>query len=139
MTWPRLSVTLTGLQQPGLCQSCSGAGDERWQEHDEHDRPEPIIVGLCRGCSGRLVERHPRLYRMLQKYEPWPGAMEICVDCRHREGTRCPLSKAQGGAGVKLTVPAFTKAIVCGSGPGRGMRNLYVAPVSACEQREPRA
>lgn len=100
-------VGSTGERHPEKCQHC---GDHRnltrWQEHDHNDRPEHRVIVLCKACSDRMIEPHPRLYRPLNVNDPWPGCMEICIDCRLRDGVRCtsPAAKCNGGDGVMLTV-----------------------------------
>lgn len=122
--WPRLFEQLTGERRPDRCQSCSAQWVEltRWQEHDENDKPEPIVVVLCLDCSERLVGKHARLYRELGRNEPFPGAMQLCVNCKRRDGVRCahPDLKANGGAGLKITGPvAQTMHLDYSTGRGR--------------------
>ena len=134
--WPRLSESLTDLRCPDACQSCGGdEGLEGWQEHDQEDRPEPIAVVLCHHCRLRLIEPHPRLYRQMDKWEPFPGAMQLCVDCKHRQRLRCthPDLKVNGGPGLLLTFPRPDMVIVCPGGP----QTLYHGPVSDCAGLEP--
>jgi len=149
---PRLSVDLTGPKDPDECQACGGQyvlpGDcayrgefQRWQEHDDNDLPEPIIVVLCETCSDRLIEKHPRLYRQLQGFEPWPGSELICRGCVHRIGVSCrhPDLKANGGTGLHLTMPPPSVAFMDGTRGGRraGWREtIYLAPgVTDCAGR----
>ena len=82
--WPRLSITLPDKRHPTTCQACGGSRDDLeseltvWREHDDRDRPEPILVVLCENCNRDLapdgsakrktrtktmIEAHPRLYR----------------------------------------------------------------------------
>jgi hypothetical protein len=79
----------------------------RWREHDDDDRLTAVLLILCLDCSDRLIEKHPRLYTELDKNEPWPGGMAICIACRHREGLDCrhPDLEANGGPGLKIMVP----------------------------------
>ena len=130
--WPRLSDTLTAPRHPERCQSCGGAGDQRWQECDQYDRPEAIIVTLCSACSGRLIEPHPRLYRALRQHQPWPGCMPLCVACVHRDGVRCRLAPMHGGPGMLLAIPQVA-AIACGKGH---CERLYMGPVEHCRERQ---
>lgn len=73
----RLSYDLTCEKHPFICQACGVEKVEpwppcslnapadslvRWQEHDEDDVPEMIIVVLCHECSAILIEKHLRLY-----------------------------------------------------------------------------
>jgi hypothetical protein len=143
---PRLSESMfTALcnmpVRPGVCMACysgDGRAVSRWQEHDESDRPEPILIALCQDCADSLIEAHPRLYRPLPEYEPWPGAMPICWDCVHRDGISCTHrdAKVNGGPGIPLTFPEPFRAHVDiqKKGGGRqGMwRLMYRGPVTDC-------
>lgn len=143
--WPRLSQTLTGPKSPDRCQSCGCNGNKdftRWIEHDEDDRPETIVVVLCKPCADRIIEPHPRLYHSLPRFEPFPGAMSVCLDCAFREGVTCKCPKAQinGGPGLKYEQPEPTTAHVDysdkkGRRCGRWMR-MYEGPVTACSGKE---
>lgn len=146
--WPRLSETLPNDRHPDRCQACGadarlGAELTRWQEHDQDDAPEPIVVVLCVPCAKRLIEKHPRLYRELHAHEPVPGSMPICVACGWRDGVRCthPDAKANGGGGLRLTYPRPTPYFWHGrSGPKGGRRTggrgvVYHGPVTACAGR----
>lgn len=106
---PGLSATLTGPRAPNRCQSCAATHRPenplgRWQEYDAWDRPQtpPVVVVLCRACSARMIEPHPRLYVALTRHEPYPGCMSICLDCTHRVGVACrsPAAKVNGGPGL---------------------------------------
>ncbi len=141
MTWPRLSVELTGPKHPERCQGCSVGppGLARWREHDQDDRPEFTVVVLCKACSDRLIDEHPRLYGLLQRHEPQAGCMPICVDCAHRKGVSCssPDAKANGGPGVVLTVPAPIVVHVRRARPHpSGFQRQWSGPVRICMQRE---
>lgn len=122
--WPRLSQQLTEIRHPEFCQSCGvHEGDsetdlQRWQEHDDADRPEPILVVLCGACADALIEPHPRLYDQLHACAPWLGCMAICALCRFRDGLKCrhPSAKANGGSGIALTMPQPFRAFVDGRG-----------------------
>jgi hypothetical protein len=145
--WPRLSETLPDFHHPYMCRACGLRVPDAtlpltaWQEHDQLDHPEPIVVVLCKTCSDALIEKHPRLYRPLREHEPWPGAMPLCVDCVHRDGVRCrhPDLKANGGTGLLLTMPE--PSVVMWDGRGKGGRRTggtfidYRGPVSACAGR----
>jgi hypothetical protein len=146
--WPRLSETLLQERHPDRCQACGadarlGAKLTRWQEHDQDDRPEPLVVVLCPPCSARLIEPHPRLYRELHAWEPMPGSMPICGACGWRDATRGahPDAKANGGQGVRLTFPKPTPYFWHGrAGPKGGRRTggrgvMYHGPVSSCAGR----
>jgi len=144
--WPRLSDTLTGPKHPNVCQSCGketdvtdGIGAAPWQEHDENDKPEPIVVMLCRDCSARLIEPHQRLYRRLDVNQPWPGIISFCVDCWWWSGVRCghPRAKANGGPGVMLTVAApIHTHLNMGRGKGYWL-DVWRQPAETCRQFEP--
>lgn len=153
MTWPRLSTTLAGEKHPFKCQNCGrgGAWDVsisagspdppcdviRWQEHDDHDQCENVIVVLCGKCS-KMIKPHPRLYRRLQAWEPFPGSNTICVSCRFRDGTSCthPDLKANGGNGLELTFPKPHGAFVCRRGGKGGYMLMYQGDVKDCAGRE---
>lgn len=142
--WPRLSKTLPAFSSLGVCQRCGtpgvpGDSIARWQEHDDQDRPEPIIICLCTRCSDKIIEPHPRLYNRLQPCEPWPGAMQICRDCKLRQGTRCtsPEAKYNGGPGVMIQIERPTIAFLDGIRNGRrtGWRqSLWLSPATGCKQ-----
>jgi hypothetical protein len=153
--WPRLSETLT--YPPDVCQRCGNGqlwtdGEPadwfvdastgqlyRWQEHDENDQREPILIVLCEDCAKRIIERHPRLYRQLQPHEPFPGAMPLCRDCVHRNELRCehPDAKANGGSGLELIFPKPDRMHVLTS-PRRnsGWRTCFMGPVKHRVGRE---
>ncbi|HYG36368.1 MAG TPA: hypothetical protein VEC99_16360 [Clostridia bacterium] len=143
---PRLTTTCKGPVHPHVCQCCGealrlGKGERnltRWQEHDHQDKPEFRVVALCKTCENRLIEKHPRLYRSLQDNEPWPGCMDLCLDCRYREGVSCRHvdAKANGGKGVAISIARPISAMVDGekySGP----IHLWQEPAKACKQRIP--
>src|SRR6185437_312395 len=141
--WPKLSVTLTGEIRPDRCQSCGWDCDlARWQECDEFDHKTPTVVVLCLKCGQELIESHPRLYHRLSHYEPLPGSMALCGACRCRAGVSCthPDLRANGGAGLRLTIAKPNVAFVCGRGSGGkqvgGQRTIWPAPASDCAGRE---
>lgn len=135
---PGLSQTLRErVTIPCRCQACGGNDTlRRWLEHDPNDQPTPVIVVLCRLCSEKLIEPHPRLYRALQDNQPWTGCMGICVRCVHRRGNACqhPDAKANGGPGIAITIKAPIRVILCPGGPA----NLWDEPATACSGRETR-
>ena len=94
---------------------------------------------LCQKCSKRLIEPHARLYRQLQRNEPFPGVLDLCVDCRHRDGTRCtsPDLKANGGEGVLILIKKPVVAHVCRS-PRRlsGVVQMWTESATSCKQME---
>jgi len=156
---PGLSETLTGPVAPDRCQSCGAAppdiaGDvdyvlkrqgyarlERWVECDPSDQPTAVVVVLCARCSKRLIDAHPRLYIALSPDEPRPGCMTFCLECAHREGTRCthPDAKANGGTGVRLGFDHKPSRMhVCGGRRGGGCRVVTVyGRVTRCRQKLP--
>lgn len=164
-TWPRLSQTLAYkphdyLLDPGelRCQRCGHHGTldrdpegngtrlYAWQEHDALDRPEPLAIVLCTRCSDDCIEPHPRLYRRLERNEPYPGLLAICDGCAWREHGACthPRAQANGGAGVALTIELPQSMHVLTHGGPRGGRRGYWTkvwpkPAEACEQWEERA
>lgn len=124
-SWPRLSQTLPPPESREKCQRC---GDRElvqiWQEHDEADRPEPVYVALCKQCSEKIIDPHPRLYARLDCYEPLPGTMHTCTDCTLRKGLTCtsPLLMANGGAGLPVRSPQPTVMFIDGRDPKTGRR-----------------
>lgn len=122
-TWGRLSESLPHQRNPETCQACGitalldeSVDLQAWQEHDEQDRREPIIVMLCAACAKKLIKKHPRLYRHLGVFEPFPGCMPICVACVYRDQLDCghPDLKANGGDGLVLRYSEPDEAIMCG-------------------------
>lgn len=149
---PGLVETLAGPRDPRRCQSCSTGHSPanplaRWLEHDEWDRvPErgPRVVVLCRRCSGRLIEPHPRLYRQLANGEPFPGCMGLCLACAHRDGVHCtsPAAKVNGGEGISFeySEAPYRAHIYCGGRSGRsGWRTFFPGRVVGCSAREERS
>jgi len=157
----RLSVDLPHPRRPDTCQACGaegaihgnsgcvgeyGVGEVdagvlqliRWHEHDERDNPQRIVVVLCKRCADRIIKPHPRLYAALQPFAPWPGAMPVCVSCRHRAGLDCkhPDLKANGGGGLVMKFPQPQQVHLNIRGGGGGWRNFWRGPVT-CEGREP--
>lgn len=125
--WPKLSETLLGARHPTKCQSCGLSCSEddrtltRWIECDEYDRPTSTIIVLCRTCSDRIIEPHPRLYRDVERFKPVPGCMALCVSCRFREQLRCthPDLKANGGQGLRIKFAPPSTAFFDGTRGGR--------------------
>lgn len=143
--WPRLSLQLKHVRDPLVCQSCGqrelpgGDGLQRWREHDDKDRPENVLVILCAACAKRLIEPHERLYDQVDRLAPWPGAMPICVDCKHRAGMHCTHRdlKSNGGPGLKLSFPKpDVMHISCRPRSKSGWHTIYRGPVSDCAGRE---
>ncbi len=94
---------------------------------------------LCLACSMRLIDKHPRLYAGLDPNEPAPGCMAICLDCRHRDGTRCanPAAKINGGPGVEIFIAKPSRMHVCRS-PRRlsGWVTSWKSPARDCTGKE---
>lgn len=138
---PRLT-DLPGPKHPHRCQRCGRAGRSRWQECDHQDQPEHRVVVLCEPCAVELVDPHPRLYVALHPNAPWPGCMELCLSCKHRNGVSCthPNAKANGGEGVSLTVCKPATMFVDGTRNGKRFgyhAQIYGVPPQACAQYEP--
>jgi len=145
--WPRLTETLPQDAPWGHCQRCRkyvyGTADgfgTIWQEHDDHDRPEPRGVVLCGPCCS-IIGPHPRLYARQQRDVPLPGVTELCRDCTHRSGYRCthPKLTINGGPGLKIAFPRPAVALVDGIRGGRrtGWREtIWSGPPTECEGRE---
>jgi hypothetical protein len=140
---PRLSADLPGPRSPDRCQNCSVGGPlEVWREHDDADQPQEVFVVLCPACAARLVEPHARLYSRVEPHAPVPGAMPLCLDCKHRDGVRCTTPKARlnGGPGIKLSMPEATQMHLCRRGKGQrsGWITIYNGPVFGCDGKEAR-
>lgn len=144
---PGLSETLTGPAHPHRCRSCGAElseGDEgvawsRWRECDEWDQLTNVVITLCRACERRLIDRHPRLYHRLSVHEPWPGTLELCALCLHRDGSRCQLAKINGGPGVVLRGPKPTVMFLDGTRGGRRagwVEKIYDSEPRACDRRQ---
>ena len=107
-----------------------------WQEHDSRDKPEPIAVMLCMVCSERLIEPHPRMYNRIPRRAPFPGIMDLCIDCRFRVGVTCthPDRVSNGGQGLQIdAAPSMpTHAHTFGGG---SFVTLYAYPPRACAER----
>lgn len=157
---PGLSKTLTFPRALDRCQSCGAEGDanarpemppsplfvsgslQKWQEADPNDRftaddGQPVIVILCADCSKRLIDPHPRLYRMLDAWHPIPGVMGLCHGCRFQKELTCshPWLKANGGKGLHVRFPKPAYAHL-NYGGGRGeMKHIFHGPPSTCAGR----
>lgn len=136
---PGLSETLGILIDPRMCRSCGGTRElQRWRECDEWDKPTMAVVVLCKYCSKKLIDRHPRLYIAIAPHEPFPGVMQICVDCPRRSGVSCssPLAKHNGGEGMRIDGPRPTIAIVCGGRGSGGPVRLYTGEPTGCAGKQ---
>lgn len=129
---------IKGPRHPNACCSCGQTyGDEeaevqltKWQEHDHNDQPEMRVVLLCKQCGDRLIEQHPRLYKPLDRFMPYPGAMVICGDCPWRKELGCtsPRAKFNGGPGLKYDIPEPATGFIDGrdkNGRRWGRRALF--------------
>jgi len=146
---PRLTEEIKGTLHPWICQHCGGSNRQgfgsgimrlsitRWQECDHNDRPENKLIVLCEKCGRSIIGPHVRLYIQLPANNPWPGCMDICVDCEFRNGVTCshPAAKWNGGTGVMLTIAAPARAMVDGCNY-RGPVTLWPSPASACAQKK---
>ena len=145
--WPRLSMAVWPQdmakggpgRQIGVCMKCGREGDDvvAWQECDDADRPEPIAIMLCRRCGDEIIDPHPRLYRVVPRFMPFPGIMACCRGCSHQGHLRCRVAKCHGGPGVHLHYPEPTHAFVDGSRNGRrwgGQMLVYHEPPT-CDDR----
>jgi hypothetical protein len=137
---PGLSETLGILIDPRMCRGCGGTRElRRWRECDPFDRPTMVVVVLCKFCSRKLIDRHPRLYIELAPHEPFPGVMQICVDCPRRNGVSCtsPLAKHNGGTGMRMEGPRPTVAFIdCTPRSKSGMVKLYTAEATGCAGKQ---
>lgn len=143
--WPRLSETLTGPRAPGRCQSCGAIGGcDLWREHDRHDQPEFMFVVLCRECSNRLIEPHPRLYACMERNRPLPGTMEICLQCAHQFGLKCThpgRTDIRDAHGLDITIADPHVAMFDGTRGGRRMGwtvVIWPEPATGCSGRTKR-
>lgn len=144
--WPKLSEELTGPKHPQRCQSCGGDEDndpddtigamQYWIEHDDQDKPTRTLIILCNRCAKVLIERHPRLYAQIDRWQPHPGKELICIACKHRDGIICKEATFNGGPGVHLMFPTPDKVHICRS-PRRlsGWHTFWRGPVSHCDRR----
>lgn len=151
--WPRLSTSLNPFINVRTCQCCGNACEpypelsgqrqqlraiRLWQECDESDQPEPIVVALCDPCAEKIIEPHPRLYRRLSSLNhPIPGVTAVCPGCIFQEGSRCkcPESLANGGAGIRLKGPRPQRGFIDGV-KYRGPFEFYSEPITACTGRK---
>jgi len=145
--WPKLSESLTAEISPRVCQSCGVHDDfadtevQPWREHDDRDEKTSVVLWLCLTCSDRLIEPHPRLYSRISPWEPNPGSMDICSNCRLRQGARCTsaLLIANGGPGLPLRFPKPSVMFIdyrAKNGARKGMSgHSYHGPVT-CEGKE---
>ncbi len=105
-----------------------------WQKHDGHDEPEPIVVMLCTTCSDRLIEPHPRVYTRIPRNAPFPGIMDLCIDCRFRSSVTCthPDRVSNGGPGLDIdAAPAMS-----GHARSHGFFTTYAYPPRICAEHE---
>lgn len=142
--WPKLSETLPHERRPDCCQSCAEKliptdGIRIWLEHDDKDQPTGVLVMLCARCETKLIEPHPRLYAKVDSNKPIPGAMQLCVDCIHRDGLTCknPEAKMNGGPGLYINAAQPSRGFWDGRGKdGKrtgGIFEHWPAPPSKCQ------
>lgn len=133
----RLTETVQGIKARGICQKCGAPEATAWCEHDHNDNPEYKFLWLCKRCSDKLIEPHPRLYKEFGKHEPLPGGMPICDDCPWRKEIICTNmdAKVHGGPGLKMVYPSPSTAFV--DGPKfSGRITLFHGPVTACSGKD---
>jgi hypothetical protein len=115
---------------------------QAWRECDLSDKPTKTVVILCLKCEKKLVERHALLYIELLPFEPRPGSMPVCCNCRDCEDLQCKSAelRANGGPGVRLVYPQPARVIARTSKRLNGSRchqmTLYTAPVQ-CLSKKP--
>lgn len=132
---------LPGEKHPHVCQRCGSRELKklsRWIEHDHNDQVEYKWLVLCERCGDEVIAQHPRLYKQVQRFEPLPGCMTVCIDCRHRDGVlcKCPMAQINGGPGMEYDTKPYAFAFV--DGPRfRGRVAMYEKPVSKCTGKEP--
>ena len=110
-----------------------------WREHDDNDQPTGVVICLCRQCSDRLIEPHPRLYGQLDQNEPAPGAMPwLCEGCMYRNGLTCgcPDSKWNGGKGMGIVIKLPSRGFACSRGHGCRSIVSWPEPARSCEGRK---
>ncbi len=92
---------------------------------------------LCTTCSKRLITPHPRVYRRIPRRAPFPGIMDLCIDCRFRAGVTCthPNRVSNGGEGLQIDAApgmwAHARTAV-----GSRTLTLYAYPPRACAEHE---
>lgn len=137
---PGLSETLGILIDPRMCRGCGGTRElQRWRECNPFDKPTMVVVVLCKYCSRKLIDRHPRLYIPIAHHEPFPGVMQICIDCPCRSGVSCNslLAKHNGGTGMRIDGSRPTIALVCGGRRGfSGAVKLYASEPTGCAGKQ---
>lgn len=104
MSWPKLSETLAFERSPEVCSGCGARWVEltAYFECDEDDKPTPVVLMFCERCERGVMKPHPRAYQEFDENRHWPGALELCTLCRHRDGLSCQRAKLNGGPGVGI-------------------------------------
>ena len=135
-------TNLPGPRHPLRCQRCAGVFDRAklglWQEADHRDQFEADkFLLLCKPCSEAVIEQHPRLYRPVGIWTPFPGLMTICATCAFRSDIyrKCIQAKLNGGTGVNIKIPSPSRGFVDGkhySGPFVH----WSEPATDCDRRE---
>lgn len=117
------------------CAKCGGCHLlQRWQEHDDLDRPEPKCVCLCKPCADRIIEPHPRLYRQVPDHHFLPGSASVCKGCRWQKhlSCTCPLAMFNGGAEPGLVFDPKPSMALIDSLSYRGPICFEIPPVKTC-------
>ena len=143
-SWPKLSETLTHRRERHRCQACDFCDDDDgtlvrpWLEHDERDKPTAVVVMLCKTCSDKIIEPHPRLYREVEPMEPFPGQLRLCQGCKHQAALVCTRSLLSGGPGVHLVFLKPLDVHLCRSPRSKsGWIKVWQGPVISCDSKEP--
>lgn len=137
LPWRKLSEDAGHPKTPLACQCCGQDFDvELWIECDEADRETTVAITVCDCCARKHINPHPRLYRVLEHNRPFPGAMNVCIECPHRDGMRCasPLLKANGGPGLPIRAAKPSPIFMCG-GKNSGLLMDYGLTPPTCDGR----
>ena len=143
--WPKLSETLPSVGAPARCGNC-GATDlvTVWQECDDSDRETTTRVALCRTCSDRIIDPHPRLYAAVPRNVPLPGAMAVCDGCAFGVDLACrnPLLTLNGGPGLPVRSSKPSVQFIDGrdekTGRRWGRQIAVYAAAPVCDGRKPK-
>ncbi|TAL29066.1 MAG: hypothetical protein EPN98_21735 [Phenylobacterium sp.] len=136
------------LQRPAdpmtACNVCGldSAELRAWREHDERDQPIEgigalVFIGGDHPDCIKVMEIHPRLYAEVRGMPGYFPA--LCGPCVSRSGLACshPDLKANGGAGLYVTLSGFAAgAILCGRG---GCRTMPTRATACVGQRKLKA
>ena len=126
----RLIDECQGPQSPRQCGRCGATKStrelDRFRYLDNDDLAErPRVLNLCESCAVELADHDERYRTQLQPLadnEPWPGALEVCLGCRYRDGLECrsPLAKFNGGPGIHFPGVTLTSAVIEAFNPAVG-------------------